>query len=260
MYINKACFKNISMILVVSASCLWSQVGQATDTVSVTMTGIIQAPAASKTSTDAGIALDGTRMIYDGNRVDSTITVHNQGEKSWLIQSWLDSDGAQENNRGGPKLPFDLRFQLDPGGNYVLHVKRSNGEIPPDRESVYWLNINAIPDETNKQKNELALSVNQRLKLFYRPVGINAPSENDYRKLTFHREGTLLRVNNPTVYYMTFYSLNVGGKQVNTKGAMVPPKGMVEYKLPADVSDSKVTLQIINDYGIASSIVNTDIQ
>lgn len=111
----KVRFRPVLMALTISGTSIWPLVVQATDTIPLTMTGIIQAPAVSKTGqkagavaggnrhaadtipltmtgiiqapavnqTDAktGVVVDGPRMIYDGNQNESTVTVRNQGKE-----------------------------------------------------------------------------------------------------------------------------------------------------------------------------------
>lgn len=322
MHINKTIFNPTLVILSISGGSLWSQavqaadtipvtitgviqapavsntnakaiaasreVGQIADTIPVTMTGVIQAPAISitgtkvgavtgekqqvpgtsgrvqvpaarKTDTKNGVVIEKTRVIYDGNQKESTVAIQNQGKEQWLVQSSVDNDGIQGRNAGKPKPPFDVSpalLRLGPDGNSSLHIRQASGNPPVDRESVYWLDIKTIPDEQHKQVNTLTMSVIQRLKLFYRPVGIKAPADADYRKLMFSKDGENLRVSNPTPYYVTFYSLKVGGEDIQTNGRMVPPKSAVSYKLASGViiQSHQITWQVINDNAGSSQL------
>lgn len=289
MYINNRLFNPMLMVLCISGGSLWTQAVQAADTIPVTMTGVIQAPAKSitgtkigavtgekqqvlgsagrvqipaarKTDTKNGVVIEKTRVIYDGNQKESTIAIQNQGKEQWLVQSSVSNDGIQGRDAGEPKPPFDVSpalLRLGPDGNSSLHIRRASGNPPVDRESVYWLVIKTIPNEQNKQENTLTMSVIQRLKLFYRPAGIKAPANADYKKLMFSKDGENLRVSNPTPYYVTFYSLKVGDEDIQTNGRMVPPKGAVSYKLAsgAKINGHQVTWQVINDYAGNSQLL-----
>ncbi|ELY4215755.1 molecular chaperone [Cronobacter turicensis] len=200
----------------------------------------------------AGVVTSSTRVIIKGNKKEAVISLGNPDQASWKIEAWVDADGAKR----GLKSPFSVTpplFRLDAGNREFLRIAYQDDGQLTDRESLFRLNIKSTPDVPQGKSQSLMMSVNQRLKLFYRPAGIKAPSESDYKKLSFHRQGRNLRVNNPTPYYMTFYSLTLGGKAVNTSGKMVPPKGKVNYLLPAGQLGKTLTWEVINDYGGESS-------
>lgn len=92
--------------------------------------------------------------------------------------------------------------------------------------------------------------VKSRLKLFYRPAGLEGQPETAYR-LSVTRSGNQLTVSNPTSYYVTLFTLKVDGQEIK-EANMVPPKGSVSFMLPS-ATVSTVTWQAIGDYGGVSS-------
>lgn len=52
--------------------------------------------------------------------------------------------------------------------------------LPADRESLFWMNVKAIPslDEKLANENTLQIAIQSRIKLFYRPSGLSAYTEN----------------------------------------------------------------------------------
>ncbi|HDS9360541.1 TPA: molecular chaperone [Enterobacter chengduensis] len=196
----------------------------------------------------AGVVTSSTRAIVNGEKKEAIISLGNPDKSSWKIDAWVDADGANS----GLKLPLSVTpssFRLDAGSRQLLKIAFMDNGQPTDRESLFRLNVKSTPDFPAEKSQSLMMSVNQRLKVFYRPAGIKAPSESDYKKLSFHRQGKNLSVNNPTPYYMTFYSLTLGGMAVNTNGKMVPPKGKVNYLMPEGYLNNTLTWRVINDYG-----------
>ncbi|EOC0588424.1 molecular chaperone [Cronobacter sakazakii] len=250
---SKLFSKTTLMTLLISGGISWAQGAQAADTVQMTMTGIIQAPAASASSPQTGVVIEGTRVIYQHDRKENALTVRNQGKGRWIIQAWVDSDDIMT---GKPAITSKVLFEvtptlslLAPNSVITLHVARKKGQLPADSESVYWLNIKATPRMAEQKTNTLAMAVNQRIKLFYRPAGLKAPTVSDYQNVTFSRAGNTLRADNPTPYWITFYSLATGGKTIDTHGRMLPPKGSVSYSLPADADGKTITWRVIDDRG-----------
>lgn len=200
----------------------------------------------------AGIIVGGTRVIYNGGLREANISVNNPDKIPYLIQAWADGAGQKSENKSAPKAPFLVTppiFRLDPGKENLLRIIRTGGTFPNDRESIYWVNVKSIPAMVKRDSNVLQVSVKTRIKLFYRPEGINSPTEDDYKKLSFRRDGNVIKVSNPTPYYITFLSLNIGDESIDTTSTMVPPLGTITYSLKKTPSVNQVTWRVINDFG-----------
>lgn len=195
----------------------------------------------------AGIVIGGTRVIYDGDKKETSASVRNPEESGvYLVQSWVDSGGQ------GGKVPFIVTpplFRINPGEENMLRIVHTGGNLPQDRESVFWLNVKSIPatDDTTPRTNVLQLVVKSRLKLFYRPAGLEGQPESAYHQLSAARSGNHLNISNPTPYYVTLFTLKVDGKEIK-EADMVPPRGNVSFTLPAATATS-VTWQAISDFG-----------
>jgi P pilus assembly chaperone PapD len=164
----------------------------------------------------------------------------------YLVQSWVDSG-----ERGG-KPPFIVTpplFRINPGEENLLRIVRTGGNLPQDRESVFWLNVKSIPAiDINKQRtNVLQVVVKARLKLFYRPAGLEGQPEMAWGQLAVSRSGNRLTLSNPTPFYVTLFTLKVDGQEIK-EADLVPPKGSVSFTLPS-ARASHVTWQAISDYG-----------
>jgi len=195
----------------------------------------------------AGIVIGGTRVIYPGEKSEVAISIRNPQKSSVsLVQSWVDSG---DRAHAAPFIVTPPLFRINPGEENMLRIVRIGGSLPEDRESQFWLNVKSIPatDDSQPQTNVLQLVVKSRLKLFYRPAGLQGDSVNAYRQLSISRSGNRLSLNNPTPYYVTLFTLKVDGHEV-AEAESVPPKGSAAFLLPAATA-SIVTWQAINDYG-----------
>ena len=112
----------------------------------------------------------------------------------------------------------------------VLRVVRTGGNLPEDRESLYWLNIKAIPSSKHVEGvNTLQIAINTRIKLLYRPSAVKGRPEDVADKLEWHREGNDLVVNNRTPFYMNFQTLTLNGQKVKSHRAV--PKTETHFAL-----------------------------
>lgn len=193
-----------------------------------------------------GVTVGGTRLIYDGGKKESSLNVTSTDTSPYLIQSWVEtSDGSNQ------KAPFIITpplFRMEGNEQNMLRVVRTGGNIPEDRESLYWLNIKAIPSNNrHEENNALQIAVKTRIKLIYRPESIKGVPEDMAGKLTWNQVGTRLTVTNPTPFIMNFWSVSVGGHDIKNK-TYVMPLSQATFSVPEGVT-GLVSWKLISDYG-----------
>lgn len=194
---------------------------------------------------NAGVIIGGTRVIFEGAKKEATINITNPDNTPYLIQSWIDmQDGVSG------KTPFIITpplYRLD-GGQKNLERIVMTGSLPQEQESLFWLNIKAIPS-ASKQMNALQIAVKTRIKLIYRPEGLRASTpEEQANKLTWQQSGNAIQVNNPTPYVINFNEITLGGRKLDDV-TYVLPGALARFSLPEGVSGHSLTFKVINDYG-----------
>lgn len=197
------------------------------------------------TTANAGVIIGGTRVIFEGAKKEATINITNPDNTPYLIQSWIDmQDGVSG------KTPFIITpplYRLD-GGQKNLERIVMTGSLPQEQESLFWLNIKAIPS-ASKQMNALQIAVKTRIKLIYRPEGLRASTpEEQATKLTWQQSGNAIQVNNPTPYVINFNEITLGGRKLDDV-TYVLPGASARFSLPEGVSGHSLTFKVINDYG-----------
>lgn len=206
------------------------------------------------TPADAGISLSATRLIFDGKHKEAGITVRNSGEDV-LIQSWVDSDTP-----GATSTPFAVTpplVRVVGKEQQLLRVIYEGTGMPDDKESVVWLNVQEIP-QAAKIQNTLQLAVRQRIKVFFRPSGLNAnaylaPTELLWR-LVDRAGKTVLTINNPGLYHVSMADIKLQSGQSMEQPAdsmMIAPGEQKELAIKKFDSSSMPNLSFmnINDYG-----------
>jgi P pilus assembly chaperone PapD len=196
-------------------------------------------------SASAGVIVGGTRVIYDGGKKEAALSVKNPDKTAYLIQSWVETQEG-----GQTKAPFIITpplFRLNGGQDNVLRIVRAGGNLPEDKESLFWLNIKSIPS-AEKIDNTLQIAVKTRIKLIYRPAGIKGTLNDAAKNLKWQRSGNTLQAINNSPYYMNFFSISVGGKEL-PEVTMAAPNATASFALPAGMTGNTVSWKIINDYG-----------
>jgi chaperone protein PapD len=202
----------------------------------------------------AAIALDRTRVIFDGSVQSVSLSVSNQNKQlPYLAQGWLEDE--QGNKIQSPLTVLPPVQRIEPGKPSQVKIQALPAAklLPQDRETLYYFDLREIPPKSNKP-NSLQIALQTRIKLFYRPAAI-APERNAapwQEQLTLTKQGDKYIVNNPTPYYVTIVDAATRKGVEGAKGFepfMVPPKGNTPLTVSAASVGGSPVLTYINDYG-----------
>lgn len=197
-------------------------------------------------------ALSGTQGQIIG------VTSSAQSTVPYLVKAQVLGD-VQGTNIQTPFSVTPSLFRLEIGATNQLRIIKTGDQVlPNDKESLFYLRVMALPAE---QKNtntasanvgsSIVVSTGNIIKLFYRPQEFSISQQQAMSSLQFTQQGQILKVNNPSPYFITLSSLSVGGKNVNInvsrQNTMIAPFGTLTY--PNINVAGKVTWQAINDYG-----------
>ncbi|MEB0078797.1 molecular chaperone [Pseudomonas sp. CCI3.2] len=199
----------------------------------------------------AGIVLNTTRIIYPAQDKEVSFGVHNSGGGEILLQSWLEATAEETGN-----LPFVITPALTrmPGdGKQLLRIMYAGSDMPQDRESVFWLNVQEIPQTA--AANALQIAIRQRIKVFFRPQGLrDVPAEAPQTLRWQLLRNDVLRVSNPGSYHVSMVRIEAhdGATQVmNKESHMLAPKHSLDITLSKPSGDRPVSVSFIsiNDFG-----------
>jgi fimbrial chaperone protein len=204
---------------------------------------------------NGGISLNQTRVVIDADGKTKTLTVKNTSNKTFLVQSRVVS--LQDKDNAAPFIITPPLFKLTPKSSQILRIlPQGASSLPTDRESLFSLSVLAIPAGENQRDSQLSLPVGMRfgLKLFYRPKGLDAPTESQICALRFTQSAQDIRIENPTAYYLTLGTLTLNGAPADPQfhPLMLPPKGSLTS--PSGRNVKHVQWQAINDYGALSAL------
>lgn len=192
-----------------------------------------------------GISLGATRVIYPLGAKQIPLTLLNHSDKDrFLINSWIEN---QDESKSTQFLITPPLFVIEPKNENILRIIAVDQNFPADRESVYWVNVKAIPStdrESLADKNVLQIAVLSRIKLFVRPNNLPYKSELAPEKIKFNLQNQGVSVNNPTPYYVNLVNIHFDGHKVNN--TMLAPFSTTSF---TEKATQRVTYQSINDFG-----------
>jgi len=202
----------------------------------------------------SAVALDRTRIIYDGGQKTISINISNQNkELPFLAQSWLENEQGEKIK--GPIMSLPPIQRVEPGAKSMIKLQTLPDvrNLPQDRESVYYFNLREIPPRSDKA-NVLQIALQTRVKLFYRPEAIRPKTNVDdvFEKITLTRQGEAYQINNDTPYYFTV--INASSSKTtegNPKFTAQMIKPLTHSRLNIDAASlgAHPVLTYINDFG-----------
>lgn len=207
-------------------------------------------PTATSFANNGGVYLGSTRVIFPSSATSESLSVTNSSKNdTWLVRSWIslsDSD-AEKNNDFIITPPL---YRLDPKSTINLKINRLSDSLPKNKESLFYINAMIIPpvDKKSTDSTKIQFSINNKIKMFYRPESINSQNNADevYNKISVKKELKGFTLKNPTPYYITLTQIQ-NNKNEDYEGFMLSPFGS-KYLICVKSCNS-IKFKTINDFG-----------
>lgn len=200
----------------------------------------------------AAFSLNGTRFIYEEGKKNISFEVSNGAKETFGGQVWVDN--TTQSKDGVYLVPSPPFFKVKPEQKQIVRLMNVNPDLPKDRESLFWLNVQEVPPKPeNVEGSVLAIAMNTQVKVFYRPKAIIEGRKDAEKKMTLVHEGGQTLLKNPTPYYFAVVALKHNGTDVKlndkTLNALAQLAPYSEVNLGAINLQGKVSVEAINDWG-----------
>ncbi|RMV70058.1 Chaperone protein PapD [Pseudomonas caricapapayae] len=209
-------------------------------------------------ASNAALVISGTRVIFNSDKRSVSLIISNPGDKTYAAQTWVNT-AADDTTTAVPFLPSPPLFRLDPNKEQQLKINGLPNDLPRDRESLFYFNVQEIPQaDTQGSSNVLNIALRTRIKLFYRPVELKDNPVARLKDLQWSAtqvDGkTQLHVENPTPFHVSFTRFDVKTAQTSQRlnsPTMVGPFSSQSYALDSlkPGPGMQLTFATINDYG-----------
>jgi P pilus assembly chaperone PapD len=219
-------------------------------------------------ASQAALTISATRVVFDSDKRSVSVIVANPSNKTFAVQTWVNT-AADDTTTAVPFMPSPPLFRLNSGKQQQVQINGLPNSLPTDRESVFYFNVQEIPQVETTEGNLLNIALRTRIKLFYRPAQLKGGPISNLKDLQWsirQVEGQVqLQVHNPTPFHVSFSRLDVSGNgqsQKLTSAPMVEPFASQRYALTGikAVSGLHVEFSAINDYGGFSAPLRLPIQ
>ena len=217
----------------------------------------------------AGIVIQGSRVVYPTKEREVTIKMTNIGEQPSLVQAWVDKGNEKltADKADGPFLitPPITRVEAKKGQTLRL-VYTGDDAASKKQETVFWLNVLDVPPMPKDQDaNFLQVAVRSRLKIFFRPEGLpgnpNQTAEGLNWSVVQAGHGYALRARNTGAFHVSLATVQLvaGNKTFSVDKddmKMVAPGASVDLPLPGLAGQpgagARIDYQWVTDYGALS--------
>lgn len=205
----------------------------------------------------SAIALDRTRIIFNGEQKSVSLTITNKNPQlPYLAQGWIENNQSQKVSLPFVVLPPIQRLEPKKTSQIRIEALPEVARLPQDRESLFYFNLREIPPKSDKP-NVLQLALQSKIKLFYRPQGIELSdtekmSQPWQNKLILTKQDDQYIAKNPTPFYVTIIGASATANAPITKqfdAVMVAPFSEHTLGVSSTQLGNSPVLTYINDYG-----------
>ncbi|WP_392558814.1 fimbrial biogenesis chaperone [Orbus mooreae] len=205
-----------------------------------------------------GISLGQTRLIYKSNEKQGSVDINNSDNKAFLIQSWITKTPESKEKEDGIFIITPPLYRLEADSSNSIRIVYIGNSLPNDRESLFWLNVKAIPSTKKTDQNTLIIAIKSQIKLFYRPSNLSGDPVDAYKNTKFFIKNNKLIIDNPTPYYINFNSIKIDGVELNETITLAP---FSNKQINKNVSVGQIaTWNVINDYGAITPVTKVSIK
>lgn len=216
----------------------------------------------------AALTVSTTRVVFESDKRSVSLVVSNPSNRPFAVQTWVNTE-ADDATTPVPFMSAPPLFRLDPGKEQQVQINGLPNTLPQDRESLFYFNVQEIPQASETASNVLNIALRTRLKFFYRPSQLKDSPVARLKDLNWsieRRAGqAVLMAHNPTPFHVTLARVDVHGagrhERLNNPQMLAPMSSRV-YPLSKTTPASGLTVEYsaINDYGGQSTSIRREIQ
>lgn len=205
----------------------------------------------------AQLSFDRSRVIFDNDKTasQSVVLTNNSKTQPYLAQAWIeDINGVKITE---PLIALPILQRVNPGQDKQVKISLVGNvnNLPKDRESIFFFNALGIPPKAAEGGNNIAIVMQSKLKLFYRPKGLaEYPTRNGWlEEIVVKKAGNGLVIQNPSAYHAVLYGvISSGHAKLTEKELILKPFSIENYDVR--VVGNKIDLFYINDFGSSVKI------
>jgi chaperone protein EcpD len=205
----------------------------------------------------AALTISSTRVVFDSDKRNVSLNISNPSNKPFAVQTWVNT-AEDDQTTAVPFIASPPLFRLNANKEQQVQINGLPNTLPKDRESLFYFNVQELPQLEAGNDNQLNIALRTRIKLFYRPVEIKSKPLDQLQDLRWsiqHINGKpRLQVSNPSPFHVSFVriELRANGKTITLKETpMAAPMATQDFDLDGlkPAPGMQVNFSVITDYG-----------
>ncbi|CAG9435396.1 molecular chaperone [Providencia alcalifaciens] len=211
----------------------------------------------SVVASDGGITLgNSTRIIFNGDEKRVSFPASNDTEQDYVFHGQVLTKQLDQFSRSFIVSPEVVHLKA--GESKQIQIVLLGGDMPQDRESLFYLQGHFLPSDMNSADSTVGMRMSYvlQMKLFYRPEKLKASFDAVDKvadQLSFEFKNKILTVTNRSPYYLTLNSLFCKDIFIPTPDdkSMLEPFSNVSFAVELDEVPS-LTWTLLNDGGFTT--------
>ncbi len=201
-------------------------------------------------------------IIFNAHERSVATLISNSAPNAYFSKAWISGD-SEDMQSAAPFIAMPSLFRLWAGEQQVVRIIRTPGDLPDDRELLFYLHVmgKAIVGSNDVQLS--AASKTERVAFIYRPQHLasgvgDAPRQLQWRLL--ERDASrYLQVTNPSPYHVRLTGVRVAGDLTLAQG-LLEPFSSLELPLERYIQgpQARVEFAVNDDHGVSSELLRVD--
>ena len=205
----------------------------------------------------AALTISSTRAVFDSDKRNISLRIFNPSTKPFAVQTWVNTV-ADDQTTAVPFIASPPLFRLNASKEQQVQINSLPQSLPKDRESLFYFNVQEIPQLETSEANQLNIALRTRIKLFWRPTKLPGNPLDSLKDLKWSIQNIdgkpRLILNNPSPFHVSFIRIELSGngQTVRLKDTtMSRPLEIQTYELDGfkPTTGIQVTFSSINDFG-----------
>ncbi len=194
----------------------------------------------------SALVLDNTRYIYKEEANSISGSVKNESGDDFGAQIWVES---LSNDEAPSFITSPSFFKIKSKGEQLFRIIKVSRDLPKDKESLYWFNLQEIPQI--KKGSGISLAIRTKVKLIFRPKQLLEGREGAESEMTIKHLPDGVWLVNTTPYIFAIGSL------FNNEGKVVKLDRIAQDKLSTFEPGDRINITgkevrkvaALNDFG-----------
>lgn len=194
-----------------------------------------------------GLAVSDSRIILSNGQTVSGFVLANTSQSQFLTKVWVETKQGEETEdiMAVPPVAYSppgkhVRFQV-----MLLHPEK----YAKDKETLFYLRTHSVPGD-GKSQHALTLAYDVKLKIFYRPEGLEGDMASAIEDLRWSLKKGELKAYNPSNYHVSIVTYGLNSDYTEVQDCVIPPGESLSFGVSKQYPEKvKVRWAAIDDYG-----------